>query len=190
MSSPNPTFSKRSDFSRRAASALAVCVLLLAGCSATSRSNSEWLTQAAPQPTTVASGSAMAAAEQEAALHEGDFVLTGAGNSMLPLYRPGTAVVVHPTSFFMLKSGMPVVYTNRQGTPVAHVLLEKCAGGWLAMGINNAEPDEDIVTPQNLVGIVRCAFVASAPPGRSGAVASLVSFRNNRFPNEFAALTW
>ncbi len=102
----------------------------------------------------------LAVAEKAAAEHEGDFVMAGAGNSMTPLFRSGTVVVVHPTSYFMLRSGMPVVYSNCRGVRVAHVLLEKSSRGWLVGGLNNAEPDDDLVTPENLIGVVRCAFAS------------------------------
>lgn len=168
---------------------VALGVTLFAGCSTASRSATrERLSETAPSAIAVAPGTAFAAAERIAAAHEGDFVLTGSGDSMLPLYRSGTAVVVHPTSFFMLQPGTPVVYTNRCGEPVAHILLEKCPGGWVAMGINNAGPDDDVVTPRNLVGIVRCAFVGSTEP--AGAVARLTPVRTDRLSNDFAALTW
>lgn len=106
---------------------------------------------------------AHAMAQQLASEHEGDFTLLGIGESMLPVYSPGTVVVVHPTNYFMLRAGMPVVYLNRRGHEVAHVLVEESASGWVAQGLNNAEPDEDLVTSRNLVGIIRCAFVPDTP---------------------------
>ncbi len=161
-------------FSRRGASAIAAGTLLLTGCSTVSEYHGAVArAEAAPRPTAVAPDTQLSSAERIAALHEGDFVLTGAGDSMLPLYRAGTAVVVHPTSYFMLRPGMPVVYFNRHGTPVAHLLVEKLPRGWLAMGVNNREPDDDLVTPNNLVGIIRCAFVATEGHGRGGAAGLL-----------------
>ncbi len=110
------------------------------------------------------SSHARAMAEQLAAEHEGDFTLLGVGQSMQPVYSPGTVVVVHPTNYFMLRAGMPVVYVNRQGHEVAHVLVEESAAGWVAQGLHNDEPDEDLVTSRNLVGVIRCAFVPDTAP--------------------------
>ena len=107
-------------------------------------------------------------AESLASQHEGDYTLAGVGDSMEPVYCAGTVLVVHPTSFFMLRAGMPVVYRNHRGHAVAHVLVEKAAAGWVAKGINNAEPDDDPVTTDNLLGVIRCAFV----PDTSVAVAN------------------
>jgi hypothetical protein len=86
---------------------------------------------------------------------------------MLPFYRPGTALVVHPTSYFVLRPGMAVVYRNWVGTPVAHVLVEKSDRGWIAAGLNNREPDDDFVTARNLIGVVRAAYAADGSPEHS-----------------------
>ncbi len=109
--------------------------------------------------------SLLAAAEHAAAQSEGDFVLIGVGDSMRPHYGPGTALVVHPTSFFMLRAGMPVVYENRSGRRVAHVIVARSGRGWRARGTAGSTEDRDLVTPENLLGVVRCAFVPDAGPG-------------------------
>jgi hypothetical protein len=127
----------------------------------------ELLARLAPPVTAVPSGAALAMAERVAATREGDFALAGMGESMAPYFVPGTAVVVHPTSYFLLRRGMSVVYVNRGGTPVAHMLLEKSPQGWLAIGLNNREPDDDVITPRNLVGVITSAFVADAAYARS-----------------------
>jgi signal peptidase I len=116
-----------------------------------------------------ASRVAMAEAESVAAQHEGDFVVVGVGASMEPCYASGTVLVIHPTSYFMLRSGMSVVYRNRSGRQVAHVLVREGRDGWIARGVNNAGADAERVTRENLVGVVRCAFA----PESSGPSASL-----------------
>lgn len=78
---------------------------------------------------------------------------------MEPAYCPGTVLVVHPTSLFMLKTGMAVVYRNREGRHVAHVIVAETNHGWVVQGLGNPEPDDECVTAANLVGVVRCAFV-------------------------------
>jgi len=136
----------------------------------------------APLPTRVPRGQAMAAAERAAAAREGDFALQGVGRSMEPVYVAGTAVVVHPTAFHMLRQGMAVVYTNRRGAYVAHLLVEKQSRGWVATGLNNAEPDDALVTAHNLVGVIRHAFVADDTvfqPDLAAQIALQSSLRQN-----------
>lgn len=127
----------------------------------------------APLPTLVPAGQVMAAAEQVAAQHEGDFVLRGFGRSMEPVYVAGTVVVVHPTAMHMLRTGMAVVYRNPRGANVAHMLLEKTERGWRAIGLNNAEPDSTLVTEKNLVGIIKHAFAADNTVFRADVAAQI-----------------
>jgi hypothetical protein len=145
---------------------LAALGTLAGGCSTyTAADRADLFAQSAPHPVAVAAGHQLSAAEHVAALNEGDFVLAGSGESMAPFYTSGTAVVVHPTSYFMLRPGMPVVYVNRSGTQVAHMLVEKSDRGWVALGLNNREPDDDLVTEKNLVGVIRYAFVGDPRVG-------------------------
>src|SRR5690349_3624288 len=114
-----------------AALPVALFGLVGAGCAVQpSAQNVDLFVQRAPLPVLVAKSQVIATAERTAALHEGDFVLHGVGASMEPVYLPGTAVVVHPTAFHMLRKGMPVVYTNQRGAYVAHMLVEKTSAGW------------------------------------------------------------
>ncbi len=140
---------------------LVIAGLFGAGCASQTRTdNLALFLQKAPLPTLVPRNEVVLAAERAAAVHEGDFVLRGTGRSMEPVYLAGTTLVVHPTAMHMLRPGMAVVYRNARGGTVAHMLLEKTERGWLAMGLNNAEPDGALVTERNLVGIVRQAFAA------------------------------
>jgi hypothetical protein len=144
-------------------------VLSLGACAAApNASKVDAFAQQVARPLYVPRSEVTAAAERAAAQHEGDFVLEGAGRSMEPVYFAGTALVVHPTAVHMLRAGMPVVYRNRQGVYVAHVLVEKTARGWRTAGLNNPEPDEGWVTAANLVGIVRQAFAADPLAGALG----------------------
>lgn len=148
---------------RRAGMALAFAVagLALGGCAGVeAKANRQMFAERAPMPTLVPRPEVMAAAQRQAAAKEGDFALMGHGNSMEPYYRAGTAVVVHPTSFHMLRPGMAVVYAKRSGGYVAHMLMRKTERGWLVRGLNNATPDGALVTERNLVGIIKHAFAA------------------------------
>ncbi len=122
----------------------------------------------APLPQPVAPGGELAAAESAAAGDRRDFALIGAGGSMEPLYRSGTAIVVRETGFRSLRPGQAVVYRHPHGHYVAHVLIAPTAGGWLAAGLAAKEPDRVLVTRANFVGVIRAAFAATAPVGPAG----------------------
>jgi hypothetical protein len=136
--------------------------LLFCGCTAvsTSLSRVELFARKAPAPTLVQGGGELAAAERAAARDDACFVLVGAGRSMEPLYAARTAIVVREQSFRTLRPGMAVVYRNRANRYVAHFLLEELAGGWMACGLSNPTPDEELVTRANFVGVVQAAFAA------------------------------
>jgi hypothetical protein len=111
-----------------------------------------------PASTLVAPGQQMKQAEELAAGITGAQVLWGVGESMEPLYTSRTAVVVAPIAFKDLEKGMTVVYLSRRGTMVAHSLTGDLPKGWIAQGVNNDEEDDDLVTKNNLVGVIVQAF--------------------------------
>jgi hypothetical protein len=156
------------------ACAVAAVGLMFGGCATQpSARNVETFVAKAPLPRFVARDQVLSTAEKEAAKHEGDFVLQGFGRSMEPVYASGTAVVVHPTAMHMLRKGMAVVYRNPRGKNVAHMLLERTERGWIAIGLNNAEPDGTLVTEKNLVGIIKHAFAADDTPVRTDLAAQV-----------------
>ncbi len=79
---------------------------------------------------------------------------------MEPAYPQGTALVVQEHSYRTLRPGMSVVYRNTEGFYVAHMVLERLPKGWLAMGLNSVDPDDELVTPRNFVGVVTAAFLS------------------------------
>lgn len=91
-------------------------------------------------------------AELLAAIEPGRDVLFGAGDSMAPVYGDGTVLVIRPVAFEDLREGMTVVYLNSDGRRVAHRLVRREQEGWRAQGLNNREPDPELVTMENLVG--------------------------------------
>ena len=122
------------------------------------------LNKIAPVPTLVATGHELAAAERYATGDSACFALSGAGHSMEPIYVSGTAIVVREQSYRLLRAGQVVVYRNGGGYFVAHILVEELAGGWIAMGLNNARPDGELVTAGNFVGLVVAAYASSPKP--------------------------
>jgi len=94
---------------------------------------------------------------------QGRQALVGGGASMNPVYGENTMLVVHPIAYQDLKVGMTVVYLSKAGHRVAHQLIAKERGGWRAQGINNANQDAELVTPENLIGVVYASIVSEAP---------------------------
>jgi hypothetical protein len=133
---------------------LGVCLMVwVAGCA-------EPPAESAPAPSAdVARRETWHDAELLAAREEGRDVLVGAGESMAPVYGDGTVLVVRPIAFDQLHEGMTVVYLNSQGRRIAHRLLRREEQGWRARGLNNATPDDELVTPQNLIGVVYASLM-------------------------------
>ena len=55
---------------------------------------------------------------------------------------------------------MAVVYRNEKNLYVAHMLVEELVAGWIATGLNNARPNEELVTAENFVGAVQAAYAS------------------------------
>ncbi len=102
-------------------------------------------------------------AEAYAAAHPGCEVFVGRGDSMLPLYRDRTVLVVREIAMKDLRVGMTVIFTGDRGNLVAHRLLQSTSDGWLAMGDGNHEPDRTLVNHRNLVGVVVKAYATPLP---------------------------
>jgi hypothetical protein len=97
-------------------------------------------------------------AEKFAAAHAHCDVMLGRGDSMLPLYRDRTVLVVQSVPVTDLRVGMTVVFIGDRGRPVAHTLLENTPAGWRAIGLGNHEPDRTLVRHGNLLGVVVRAY--------------------------------
>ena len=94
------------------------------------------------------------------------FVLVGSGQSMQPLYAPGTILVLQQFPYELLQPGQTVLYRNRAQKVVAHVLVARVHDGWRAAGLNNRHHDMEPVQPANLVGVVIAAFEPLRDPAR------------------------
>ena len=110
-----------------------------------------------PTPQPIPSPLLWAQAESRAKALRGT-TLRGSGNSMLPLYQPGTVLVIAPVPFDELKRGQTVVYFKERNQPVAHILIAKCKDGWRVTGLNNQGHDAIGVTAENLFGVVAEAY--------------------------------
>lgn len=98
----------------------------------------------------------------------GAFVLVGTGQSMQPLYSPGTILVLRQLPYAELKRGQTALYRSKDRKIVAHVLVAKARDGWRVQGLNNRIHDMEPVQSDNLVGVVVAAF---KPVARSRPVA-------------------
>ncbi|QYM79599.1 S24/S26 family peptidase [Horticoccus luteus] len=153
--------------------------LMGGGCATYSpEKNLSLLLESAPVPRLVPAGKEFATADRVAKPAAGDVAFAGVGESMEPMYAPGTAIIARKCAFNELRAGMAVVYLNTDGHYVAHMLLENTRRGWTAIGVNNADPDADLVTPWNLVGVVREAFVANTAK-LNPMVAAKISLRDS-----------
>ncbi len=101
------------------------------------------------------------------------FVLVGSGQSMQPLYAPGTILVLQQFPFELLERGQTVLYRNQARKVVAHVLVARGRDGWRAAGLNNRIHDPEPVRAENLVGVVIGAF-APRPAAPRVRLATLV----------------
>lgn len=114
-----------------------------------------------PAPRLVAEGGELKAAEARAAALPNAHALRGIGSSMEPLYATNTAVVVQEIDYDDIKKGMTVVYVKSNGHRVAHSVVGETRGGFLVQGVNNDEEDAELVTPDNLVGVITEAFASA-----------------------------
>ena len=51
-----------------------------------------------------------------------------------------------------------MAYRNQRGVRVVHRLVVKLADGWRIIGINNDRVDDDVVTRENLIGVIYASF--------------------------------
>ena len=128
-----------------------------------------------PESTIVGAGEQMKRAEAAAAEIEGGFAFWGVGSSMEPLFTTRTAIVVAPVKFKDLKKGMTVVYQSSRGHMVAHSLIGDLPKGWIAQGVGNAEEDDDLVTKDNLVGVIVGAYAEAHSEYRVALTKELVA---------------
>ena len=135
--------------------------LLLGGCTATAPTGAP--PPAQPVPTAnVQKIQAWKDAEMLAARDPGRTALVGGGTSMNPVYGDNTMLVAVPIDFKDLRAGMYVVYIDRNNRRVAHRLVAKEGKGWRAQGLNNPEEDNDLVTPENLIGVIYASLTPEA----------------------------
>lgn len=142
---------------RFATLALAACAPLLAGCTSDGAGPVKPAGPAAPT-TDASMGDAFRDAETVADREPGRVTAKGTGVSMAPVFGDNTLLVINPIRYEDLEPGMTVAYVNGKGVRVVHKLVSRTKGGWFAIGINNPRVDDDLVTPENLIGVVYASF--------------------------------
>ncbi|MFT3780718.1 MAG: S24/S26 family peptidase [Nibricoccus sp.] len=102
-------------------------------------------------------------AEKVAQMGDGRVSAAGSGGSMQPVYGDNTMIVITKIAFEELKPGMTVAYMNRKGHQVVHQVIKKTAKGWDVQGLNNESGDHELVTRENLLGVVYASISAEEP---------------------------
>jgi signal peptidase I len=83
------------------------------------------------------------------------FITTTGGKSMAPaLPEERVPVLVERAPFAELQAGDVVIYSHSRLGLTTHRLMEKVRGGWWPRGDGNRLADDELVTPENLVGRV------------------------------------
>jgi len=94
----------------------------------------------------------------------GSILARSSGISMEPVYSDGTLFLIQPTAWGDLKVGDIIAYRNPAGQIIVHRLIHSYGDHWLAQGDNNNAPDQQMVTPQDLVGVVETSILPPHGP--------------------------
>lgn len=80
------------------------------------------------------------------------------GGSMAGTFRPGDCLMVKPAAWEQVRAGDVVVFHSRTASEekneIVHRVLSVRPGGLLTRGDANPQPDPDLITPLELVGVV------------------------------------
>lgn len=95
-------------------------------------------------------------------LQPGTILARSHGTSMEPQYHSGWIFLIAPTKWEDLRVGYVVAYRNSRHELIVHRLTHDYGDSWLIQGDNNPNPDAEVVTPQNLVGVVYGCLPSSA----------------------------
>lgn len=140
--------------------ALFLCVLMLclAGCNGTTLSQTTF----AP----VDYNQAYQMGQRIKFADSGIFMARTSGISMEPVLSENTVILMRPIEFDDLDAGMIVGYQAKDGSRVIHKLVRRAGNeAWIAKGINNPGEDRELVTRENLLGVLYTVLYndASAP---------------------------
>jgi signal peptidase I len=114
-----------------------------------------------PAPRLVEEGHQLKTAQAAAAALPGAQAFWGIGRSMEPLYATNTAIVIQAIDYEHIKKGMTVVYLKSTGVRVCHSVVGETTGGYLVQGVNNDAEDAELITPDNLIGVIVQAYASA-----------------------------
>ncbi len=117
-----------------------------------------------PRAQRVAPLDAYILADQFAKANVGTDYMVGTGESMMPLYRDHSVLIVRFDPISTLRPGMTVVFVDERGKRVAHALVRQQGRGWITKGIGNSACDMVGVTEANYVGVVVKVFEPAGNP--------------------------
>ncbi len=132
----------------------AIATLLLSGC--------QQLAQPPDAPrSSLPRANAITLAQLTASSIGGEVFSVSPTGSMRPTLDEHSVVALERVDFAHLRPGDIVIYRNRAGWPIIHRLLARQGNAWVVVGDANPTPDQESVTPSNLVGRVCAIFYSS-----------------------------
>lgn len=81
-------------------------------------------------------------------------VMLAGGSSMKPHYSDGDVLLVDKAPLSQIRTGMMVVYLDREGDLVGHTVIDSKDGAFVVRGINNRRDDQEHVTAENYRGVI------------------------------------
>jgi hypothetical protein len=88
---------------------------------------------------------------------EGLKTIVYVGKSMYPLLRDLDTLYYIPYAGQSLRAGDVIVFRINRGTNTTHRVVSERPGGLVTRGDNNYSPDDGLVTPDNIIGLVAYA---------------------------------
>lgn len=114
--------------------------------------------EASEIPSPIPFQKALSDAQHIASMNPNWILMEAEGNSMNPHYSSNDLIIIEKSDFDDLRPGMVVVYKDKEGDYVGHIILEKTPEGFIAQGFNNSNKDPQLVTKDNYIGTLFATF--------------------------------
>lgn len=163
----NAIYPARLLLGRAVLAALAAGCLAWSGCASmntAARIPSDAVAALSPAPEVATPYHAVENAKAYVKEHPGSDFAIGSGDSMMPLYRDRDVIILERPALSKLRVGQTVMFMGNEGVPVAHILVARKAGGWVTMGMNNAETDPGTLRDCIYMGVVVKAYRPTGSP--------------------------
>jgi hypothetical protein len=106
------------------------------------------------------------------------------GRSMLGIFQPGDQLVIRSLDWERIRPGDIILFRKNDQLEIVHRVIAVAARGLVTRGDNNGHPDDGLVSPEDLVGIVtgikRGRKLYAIKGGRPGLLRSNIGFMWNR----------